>query len=488
MWFPESGIPQSYRWIRCNGVGTECNEEITGATHASYTPVAADVGKTLVVLEIYYCCAGHENGAYTEVSLPVEASVAGQLSSMSVLDPFNGTNSGISNFGSNWSALGWAGGVTPKGLDRTTGWGPSDAYSTVNGAYYQPTESDVGPGIADEATLATNPANESRYFSLWLDMTSPSVSTRSGYELRFTDTASNTYRVTLSKWKEGTQTVLATKEGYSFVNGNSFALVDHGSTVSAWTNTGSGFSQLLSASDGTFEGGNAGVEGSGNITRLTNFKVGALLNSVGNTDAALKALHLTDQFATSESPLSEAGAWAALNWDTSTSGHNTGQDTTSGWGPYDAYSTINGAFWQKASFADTGSGDAVAALFGTSPGNTSRYFSLWLNAPTPTSAHSGYELRFTYTGTNVYEVTLSKWSAGTKSVLASTTGYSFLTGRKFALVDKAGTVSAWTSTGTEYAQLLSASDSTFTSGYTGVEASGNITRLKEFRSGQMAPF
>jgi uncharacterized protein YegP (UPF0339 family) len=480
-WF-EYGLTTSY--------GTKTTETSAGSGSS-----AMEVSSALSGLELgtkYHFRLSASNGKTTvngkDETFETEAGIKGQLASMKTTDPFNETTSGISNFSTNWSALGWAGGTTPKGLDRTTGWGPSDAYSTVNGAYYQPTETDVGSGIADEATLATNPANESRYFSLWLDMSSPSASTRSGYELRFTDTATNTYTVTLSKWKEGTQTVLGTKTGYSFVNGNSFALVDHGGTVSAWTNTGSGFGQLLSASDSTFEGGNAGVEGSGNITRLTSFKVGALQTSVANTNAALKALHLTDAFATTESPLSESGAWAALNWDTSTSGHNTGQDTTSGWGPSDPFSTVNGAYWQKASFADTGSGDAAAAVLGTSPELESRYFSLWLNSPSPGSAHSGYELRFTQTPTaNVYEVALLKWVAGTKTVLASTTG-AMPVGTKFALVDKSGTVSAWTVAGTEYTQILSGSDSTYTSGYSGVEGAGNFTRLKEFRSGQMAPF
>jgi hypothetical protein len=130
-------------------------------------------------------------------------------------------------------------------------------------------------GIAAVATMAVNPGNVERYFSLWLDMPTPS-STRAGYELTFTDTATNTYEVKLSKWVSGTQTTLASKSGYSFSNGNSFAVVDQGGTVSAWTKTGSEYTQLLSASDSTFSGGNAGVEGSGNNTRLTNFKVGAL--------------------------------------------------------------------------------------------------------------------------------------------------------------------------------------------------------------------
>lgn len=101
-------------------------------------------------------------------------------------------------------------------------------------------------------------------------------------------------------------------------------------------------------------------------------------------------------------------------WDSSTSGHNTGW-TSGGWGPYDAYATINGAYWQKAAFADTGAGSGVAVTLTGNPTITSRYFSLWLDMPAPNSARSGYELRFTETGTSVYEVALSKWQAGTKT-------------------------------------------------------------------------
>lgn len=226
------------------------------------------------------------------------------------------------------------------------------------------------------------------------------------------------------------------------------------------------------------------MEGAGNITQLTNFKVGQLL--VSNMDAALKTLPV-NAFATNESPLSGGGAWAALNWDNSGSGHSTGR-VESGWGPYDAFSTINGAYWQKATFADTGAGDAVAATLTARPANTSRYFSIWLDAPTPATAHSGYELRFTETSSSVYEVALLKWQAGTKTVLASKTNYSFAINSQFALVDKMGTVSAWIKVGSEYTQLLSANDSTFTNGYTGIEGSGNVTQLKEFRSGPLSPF
>lgn len=411
---------------------------------------------------------------------------ASHLGSMKTTDPFNETTSAVSNFGSNWAALGWAGGTVPKGLNRTTGWGPSNAYSTVNGAFFQPIVTDVGSGVANQVTMSTNPGNVGRYFSLWLDMPTPG-STRAGYELRFTNTATNTYTVALSRWKEGSQTALATKEGYSFVNGNSLALLDQGGTVSAWTNTGAGFAQLLSASDSTFSSGNSGVEGSGNITRLTNFKVGSLLKSASNMDGALKALPVNDAFSTNESPLSGGGAWAALQWANGFSGHNTGW-VEGGWGPYDPLGFINGAYWQKASFADTGSGAGVAAVLSTKPIYITEYFSLWLNAPSPATARSGYELRITREFTGNFEVGLYKWVAGTKTTLAAKTGVALATGNKFAFADKAGTVSAWVNTGSEYTQLLSASDSTYTSGYTGIEGYGNLTRLKEFRSGPLAPF
>jgi len=412
---------------------------------------------------------------------------AGQLGGMAVTEPFNASSSSLANFNSNWGALGWASGATPKGSDTTSGWRPVDAYPTVNGAFYSPTITDTGPGIAAVATMAVNPANVERHFSVWLDMPSPASGTRAGYELRFTMVSSGVYNVALSKWQSGAETVLASKSSYAFANGNSLAVLDQGGTVSAWTNTGSGFSQLLSASDATFSSGATGIQGAGNITRLTNFKTGALLTPVAGMDAALNSLPVNDAFATNENPLSGGGAWAALAWDNSTSGHNTGR-VEGGWGPYDAYSTINGAYWQKASVADSGAGDAVAAKLAGNPTIASRYFSLWLNAPSPASARSGYELRFTETSSNVYEVALSKWQSGVKTALASKAGYSFPIGSQFALVARAGTVSAWTKTGSEYTQLLSAADSTFISGYTGVEGSGNITRLKDFRSGPLSPF
>jgi len=187
-----------------------------------------------------------------------------------VTEPFDGSSGSSSNFSSRWSTLGWAAGSTPKGEDTTAGWGAGGGFPTLNGAFYNPASFDTGTSTLAAVTMARSPGSSERYFSLLLDMPTPSA-TRAGYELRFTYVSANTYNVTLSKWQAGIQTVLATKSGYAFENGNSLAIVDEGGTVSAWTRTTGSFAQLLSITDSAFSGGNAGILGAGSTTRLTNF-------------------------------------------------------------------------------------------------------------------------------------------------------------------------------------------------------------------------
>lgn len=407
-----------------------------------------------------------------------------KLTAMATTEPFNASSSSLAAFSANWSALGWASGTTPKGENLTTGWRPVSAHPTVNGAYFNPTITDTGSGVAAMVTMGANPSGtEGRHFSLWLDLQSPGGA-KAGYELRFSHLGAGNFDVTLSKWQGGIETVLASKSGYSFPNNSSLALADEGEVVSVWTNTGSGLGQLLSASDSAFSGGNAGLSGSGNITRLKNFKVGQLLEPVAGMNDALAALPIRDAFATNENPLSGGGAWAALAW-----GSHVGR-VSSGWGPLNSYPAINGAHWQKASFADSGAGVAVGAKLTAQPNTIGgRYLSVWLNAPSPASARSGYELRLTQlVGSTNFDITLNKWQSGTKTTLATKANYSLPLGSLFALVEKGDTVSVWTKTGTEYTQILSASDSSFINGYTGVEGSGNEGRLKDFRAGPLAPF
>ncbi|HJZ34912.1 MAG TPA: hypothetical protein VJ204_01465, partial [Solirubrobacterales bacterium] len=423
--------------------------------------------------------------------------VAAELTDLAITDPFNATSDAISNFTSDWTAVPWAGGTHPKGGDSSNGWGPSDSFPLVAGASYGPSVADLGTGLAVEATMAANPGGIEHYFSVWLDLPNASTS-KAGYQLKFYESGTNTYTVSLLRWIGGTSRLLKEAKNVALSNGNLFALVDEGSVVSVLINTGSAFKPLIAASDGTYSSGTVAVEGSGSATRITNLKFGLLAHKVTNMSTALGEVRLDDAFATAESPLSEAGIWAPLAWDYQ-SVHKTGsvsspdeeEEEAGGWGAVDAFASgIDGAYWTKASFADTGSGDAVAATISTPQGNTGRYFDLLLDMQNPATARSGYELSLVETKTNNIEnIALEKRVAGVATVLATKTALSVPVGSRFALADKGGTLSVWMAAPTGgFTQLLSAADSTYTNGYVGVAAGGNLGTLTNFRGGPLAPF
>jgi hypothetical protein len=408
------------------------------------------------------------------------STVEQQIAGLPTVQPFNGETTSTSMFNANWSAFGWA---SEKGQDTTTGWRVSPAYPTEAAGFYRTEYTAASGSVAAAVTMAVNPGtlNTGRFFSLWIDTRSEAPGARSGYELRFTVAGgtADTYDVTLSSWQAGTRTLLASQSGVKFVNGNSLALADQGGTVSAWTNRGAGFAQLLTASDSTFNQGRVGVGGAGNITRLTSYKAGQL----NQTKNLLESLPSVDPFTKVENPLSGEGGWTKVNW-ASHPGQVAGSGQTGGWGPYNAFPAIHGAFWNRERFTDGDAGAAVGATLSASPSASERYFGLWLDMPNPGSTRTGYEVRFTQTATaNTYSVTLSKWQAGSRTVLATQAAYSFAPQSSFALADEGGRVSVWTDTGSGYEQLLSATDSTFTEGYTGIEGAGNITRIRELRAG-----
>jgi hypothetical protein len=193
-------------------------------------------------------------------------------------------------------------------------------------------------------------------------------------------------------------------------------------------------------------------------------------------------------------PLIQRPGRAALSWDYA-SANRTGHVVASeGWGPSDPWESgeaINGAYWTKASFADTGAGDAVAVTLKVRPGLAARHFEVLLNMPNPATARSGYELRFTEptANTGIYTVTLVKWVSGTATMLATQTGVSLAIGGRCGLADKAGVLSVWTAGATgEFTQLLTAADTTYQSGYLGIAGGGNFARLANFRGAQLPPF
>jgi len=208
------------------------------------------------------------------------ATVESQLGSLPTIQPFNGEATSRSQFERRWSTFSFSyEGI--RGKDETTGWTAVSARELINGAFYNAASYTAASGGAAAAvTMAAGPEAVSRYFSLWLDATNEARGAKSGYELRFTFTAEETYTASLIKWVANRETVLGSMSNVTFNENNSLAIVDEGSTVSAWTNTGSGFTQLLSARDATFNSGSVGLSAAGNLAKLTTFKAGQFVPAV----------------------------------------------------------------------------------------------------------------------------------------------------------------------------------------------------------------
>ncbi len=203
------------------------------------------------------------------------ATVAERLAAMPITEPFDGSTESKSNFSTKWSVLGWAAG---KGESTSTGWRSLAAYPALNGAYLNAAPIDAGEGLATVVKMAAEPTVAERHFSLWLDIPYQSSASQSGYELRLASVGPlmpGAYAARIYRWQGGSMTSLANGLVALPVNG-SIALVDQGATVSAWANTGSGFTKLFSPSDSTFAGGKAGIQAGDEAPRLRDFRAGGL--------------------------------------------------------------------------------------------------------------------------------------------------------------------------------------------------------------------
>jgi hypothetical protein len=104
--------------------------------------------------------------------------------------------------------------------------------------------------------------------------------------------------------------------------------------------------------------------------------------------------------------------------------------------------------------------------------------------PNPGSVRSGYEARFTGVSGSASKVELSKWASGIRTVLASKESISLPIGTTIALVETAGNLTLWTGT-TNLSAALSANDTTYASGYAGLEVNGLEGTMYNFRAGNI---
>jgi hypothetical protein len=403
---------------------------------------------------------------------PALAGTAQEVSALPTLDALNVKQSPELGYG--WLELPWATGGTghKTGEETTTGWTAWGNSSFISGAYWYLTPYSDSSGDASAITMQVGVSAPGRYVSLWLNMPSPD-SVKSGYQLRWTLNSGSNYTVKLSKWASGTETVLASNPSVSIATGTTMAISDTGGAVTAWAGTGGALTSLLSASDAAYASGYAGIEAEGNFSRSINFKAGPLMG------AAVGSSSVLDNLERSESPLA-AGSWSKSTW-----AEGIGSARMGSYRGYGSPSGVSGTFWGQEKLKDTWGGTLVAGTVGTGATPVGQYQALWLNMPSPSSARSGYEARFTGGGSaSNYKVEISKWSSGTRTVLASTTGFSLPVGTTMALTKSGKSIVLWTGT-SALAPVLSTTDGTYANGYAGLEASGTAGTIYNFKAARV---
>jgi Ca2+-binding RTX toxin-like protein len=205
-------------------------------------------------------------------------SIPEALEALPVVESFDGSEASVNRFATQWGRLGWA---YTKGVDYASppGWGPYYAYPTIDGAYRNEKFADSGAGIATVATLNAAPLNPERYFSLWLGIPAPGEKKPTGYELEIEATEKpDTYYVELVSWYNGQGYTEAETGDLHLPPGSRFAIVCTEDVISAWAKAPgeTTFSRVLAAPENPCEPGYAGLEGSGNLTRLGAFAAGPL--------------------------------------------------------------------------------------------------------------------------------------------------------------------------------------------------------------------
>jgi hypothetical protein len=194
---------------------------------------------------------------------------------------------------------------------------------------------------------------------------------------------------------------------------------------------------------------------------------------------------ILDGFGREELPL-ENGRWSRTRWT-----QEIGSSWRGKWHGYGAtLSHLAGAYWNGATFSDSDGPVVVAANLGTGPVYerwSNEYLSLWLDMPNPGRARSGYEARFRGANRTFadYRVELSKWASGQRTVLAKAKRISLPVNTTFALSEAGDKLVVWTGTNA-LTPILSATDSTYSSGYTGIEANRGEGTAYRFRAGNVS--
>ena len=386
------------------------------------------------------------------------------------LDTFERAAENPLSDGGKWSKLGWAKSIG-RVFSATYGWTPSEgaagaAESEASGAFWNGREF-AGPAVS----VHMYAESLKDYVGVWCDATGTS-SSRNGYRLKVLGTgASDTFKLLLEKWVNGTRTQLAESNEIAFKasSENVIGITAIGGRVQAWYGTSeAGLAVESEASDTTFSHGYVGIEGT-NDDAYGETKYRASGAPVFPTTESLDTFERA-----AENPLSDGGKWSKLGW-AKTIGRV--YSATFGWVPKEgaagaSETEADGAYWNGREFTNP----AVSVHMYAE--NLKDYVGLWSDATGSSSSRNGYRLKALGTGSSYrFRLLLERWVNGTRTLLAESPEVAFKGSSSenvIGITTTGGRIDGWY--GTTEAGLAveaEASDTTFSHGYVGIEGTNN---------------
>jgi hypothetical protein len=258
----------SYQWQRCNSSGANC-APIFGATGQTYTVVSADVGSKLNVVVTGTNTSG--STAAASASSAVVTSAPGPVTGL--LDDFNRPNNSGPP-GPNWTYMVVSSTSASNNLlitgQQITG------TSGSNADYWNPQT--YGPNSEVWVTVVTKPTADLDPVVLGLRFQNPGLATASGYQAYYSYRATppDQYKI-IVRVNGTTSTTLASANGPTLNPGDQLLFRAIGSTLELWRGTGSTWTRILAATDGTYPGaGYLNLTTRNSVVRLDNYGGGTL--------------------------------------------------------------------------------------------------------------------------------------------------------------------------------------------------------------------
>lgn len=457
------------------------------------------------------------------------------LPTLTLLDNFNRANEVPISNGGKWARLLF---TLTAGNVENEAYGAKEAFAKgEEGAYWTPAEF-TNPAVA--FTFKTLYGTGERYCVLWACVNQPNSLQINGYRVRVIEPSAGSLGVegaiTVERMVNsvGTNILTLTKQNWAIAS--KVAVQVAGGKVIIWKENGSGWTVVGEVADSTYTKGFVGMGSRGNIGRIDNLEAGETVGtnkphtlsttqgSAATEAATRQAVHT--QSATQASAASKARAlsrvlsavqassygpqlpptpltvqleneegevkfpateWTVLSWAESIgevfqlNKGLTGKPKPTGWGGTELKTL--GARYNVASFRDPINSMMIRESDDSAAG---RLVAIGICVPS-SGERSGYVARIEATAELApLKVTLERWVNGVKTVLAETTiannyfgAASTFKEAPFALTLVGGVLRLWLAPSGTPTVLLSATDTTFTSGYNTMESVGKWMLAQE---------